>query len=345
MDVVRSAARRILDEFRHDHRLSPDSLTSAGWEGLPGAATPATVLLFAARAVLQVRQEAGADLREVVNAAIGDEGERAGMESLALALVGDMAAARAARRRGPRALESVVALLAALIELEDVSEEEIDELLAHAASFAAEEASAGGGTGTRGSRRGSEVGPWDEAEAGWRTADLIDLGGLRIPRETGISVELNEGGTPPRLLAVTVRKEGTALQIQAYHSSGEPQWEGARDRIARDVLSRGGEAKEWSGRIGPELRCVIPVEADLMGTRHMSVLMLGCDGPGWLLRCTVTGSDAESGAQETWAYSYVEGVVVVPSYVPPARPSFSPTGFGLTPVPPVQGPIPLRMPG
>ncbi|MFF9342808.1 MULTISPECIES: DUF3710 domain-containing protein [unclassified Streptomyces] len=343
MDAVRSSARRILDEFRQYRRLSPDSLRNAGWESLPGDTTPATVLLFAARAVLQVRQETGADPREVVSAAIGDEAERVGMESLAQALVGDMAAARAARQHGVRALESVVALLAALIELEGVREEEIDELLAHAASFAEEAASEE--RGTRVSRRGSEAGPWDESEAGARAGELIDLGGLRIPRETGISVELNEGGTPPRPLAVTVRKGSTALQIQAYYSSGEPQWAAARDRIARDVLSRGGEAKEWSGRIGPELRCVVPVETDSVSTRHMPVLMLGCDGPGWLLRCMVTGSDAESGAQETWAYSYVERVVVVPSYVPRERPSLSPTGFGFSPVRPVEGPIPLRMPG
>ncbi|MFE1903292.1 DUF3710 domain-containing protein [Streptomyces gardneri] len=344
MDDVRNTARRILDEFRRQHRLSPDSLASAGWDSTGGDdPTPASLLLFAVKAVLQVRQETGADLQAVVAAAIGDASEHSDMESLAQALMGDTAAARTAQQRGAQALESVAALLAALIELEGVSEEEIDELLAHAESFANEAKRTEGGSCL--DRRGRDTGPWDEAETGWNAADLIDLGGMRIPRETGLSLELNEGGSPPRPLAVTVRKGATALQLQAYHSPGVPQWEAARARIARDMQARGGEAEEWSGRIGPELRCVVPVEGDLMRTRNMPVLMLGCDGPTWLLRCMVTGADAESASQEKWAYSYVERIVVVPSYLPPSQAPLSPTDFGSVPIRPVEGPIPLRMPG
>ncbi|MEU3072440.1 DUF3710 domain-containing protein [Streptomyces laurentii] len=317
----------------------------SGWDSPGGSPGPANVLLFAVKAVLRLRQEAGADVQEVLSAVAGGASERSDMETLVRALGGDMAAARALDWLGTGPLESVVALLDALIRLAGLREEEIDELLVHAQSLADEWAQAGGGLLP--GLRGIETGPWDESEQGGRHAKgLLDLGGLRIPDDPGLDLRMDRGGTPPRLWGVTlVRGKETALQLQAFRSPDGPQWADTRARLARDIRARGGEATEWAGRLGPELRCVIPTEGPDLRRRRMPVLMLGCDGPNWLLRGVVTGTDAESGNPDSWVYSYVERVVVVPSYVPPSAASPSATDFGFALLRPADGPIPLRMPG
>jgi hypothetical protein len=298
------------------------------------------LLLFAVKAMLQLRQDEGADLREVVDAAIGDASERSEMETLACALIGDMAFARTLPERGTHVLEPIVALFTALISLENMTEEHIDELLVHAEALAKDSLRAG--SGYRLTIRGIDVGPWDHTEQGGPSpADLIDLGGLRIPREAGLSLRMDKGGDPPQLLSLTVRNGASTLRLQGFRSPDGPRWEDVMARLAQNVRARDGEAKEWVGRIGPELRCVMPAEETLVGDASKPVLMLGCDGPNWLLRGIVTGADAESNDQYTWAYSYFERVVVVPSYVPSV--SLSPAEFGGG-IPPAGGPILLRMP-
>ncbi|MEU8545200.1 DUF3710 domain-containing protein [Streptomyces sp. NPDC048717] len=341
MNTVHRSARRILDEFRAQGGLTSGSPADIGWEHRGGGLTPAYVLLFAVKAVLRLRQESGADVREVVTTVAGDAAERSRAETLVHALSGDMAVARTLDQHGTGLLESVMALLDALIRLEDLSEEEIDELLVHAESLADECTRAG--EGLLPALRGVETGPWDESERDDRqAADLIDLGGLRIPDDPGLDLRMDRGGTPPRLLSVTlVRGKDTALQLQAFHSPGGPRWADVMARLARDIRAQGGEAKEWAGRLGPELRCVVPVEGP---KRRMPVLMLGCDGPNWLLRGVVSGTDAESVNPDSWVYSYVERVVVAPSYLPRSTASPSAPGFGLAPLGPATGPIPLRMP-
>ncbi|MFG2111615.1 hypothetical protein ACGFRB_03060 [Streptomyces sp. NPDC048718] len=47
---------------------------------------------------------------------------------------------------------------------------------------------------------------------------------------------------------------------------------------------------------------------------------------------------------DSWVYSYVERVVVAPSCLPRSAASPSAPGFGLAPLGPATGPIPLRMP-
>ncbi|MBD0671952.1 hypothetical protein [Streptomyces sp. CBMA156] len=46
--------------------------------------------------------------------------------------------------------------------------------------------------------RGDDVGPWDVSEAGWRGTEVIDLGGLRLPRGPGIDFTEFQGRAVPK---------------------------------------------------------------------------------------------------------------------------------------------------
>jgi hypothetical protein len=48
----------------------------------------------------------------------------------------------------------------------------------------------------------------------------------------------------------------------------------------------------------------------------MDVRFAGCDGPGWLLRATITGGGAAPESVEGWAYEVVRGTVVNSGYAP-----------------------------
>ncbi|WP_053683598.1 DUF3710 domain-containing protein [Streptomyces sp. WM4235] len=192
-------------------------------------------------------------------------------------------------------------------------------------------------------RRGVDVGPWDVSETGWQALDLLDFGGLQIPRENARKVHLNRMRSSAEYAEVVLIRDTTAgLQLQAFRSAGEPGWEEARVQLEADVRARGGEAGSWSGRAGIELQAVIPVVGNAHGRDSATVRFIGCDGPGWLLRGVVTGDVALPGSRDDWAYSCFEKVVVDPSF----GDASAVPGTHAPAVPPEQGPvIPLRMPG
>ncbi|MFG2296296.1 DUF3710 domain-containing protein [Streptomyces sp. NPDC048603] len=172
------------------------------------------------------------------------------------------------------------------------------------------------------------------------------FGGLRIPRGHARKVELNRLRSGAEYGEVVLFRDTTAsLQLQAFRTLGNPQWEQVRLRLEADVRARGGEVEQRSGQAGVELRAVVPVVRESHGRDSMTVRFIGCDGPGWLLRGVVNGEVARLESRDDWAYSCFESVVVVPSFaVRTATVSTSPTVYAPI-VPPDQGRvIPLRMP-
>ncbi len=202
------------------------------------------------------------------------------------------------------------------------------------------------GRSRRPSDRGVGVGPWDVGERGWQALDLTDLGGLRIPRTAVRKVEINwPRSSEECAAAVLIRDETAALQLQAFRTSGEPEWEQVCTRLAANVRARGGEAEQAVGRAGVELRAVIPAASGPHGPPSRTVRFIGCDGPGWLLRGVVSGEVALPESRDEWAYSCFESVVVDPSFVPRAAAvSVSPAVYAPA-VPPQPGRmILLRVP-
>ncbi|MEU8542228.1 DUF3710 domain-containing protein [Streptomyces sp. NPDC048717] len=144
--------------------------------------------------------------------------------------------------------------------------------------------------------------------------DMLDLGGLRIPQGRGIEVRLESGGVPARPLAATVLHEASALQLQAYRGP-DVRWAAVRAELIEGVEDRGGTAWERPGPGGTEVRCALAAESYEGRRTDTDVRMLGREGPGWLLRGTVTGPDVDPvRGGEDWAYDYFTRVVVVPGF-------------------------------
>ncbi|MBD0841180.1 DUF3710 domain-containing protein [Streptomyces sp. TRM68416] len=52
------------------------------------------------------------------------------------------------------------------------------------------------------------------------------------------------------------------------------------------------------------------------GNGRQTVRVLGCDGPGWVLRGFATGDGAEPDSTEEWIYTTFQGTVVASSSAP-----------------------------
>ncbi|MFJ6141436.1 DUF3710 domain-containing protein [Kitasatospora sp. NPDC092286] len=266
------------------------------------------------------------------------EGE---VETMVEALCGDLSAVRKGRRSELFSLRNILAILVVLLGEESIHGEDIDFLLGGAEEIA--DGFLRADDPFRLVERGVEIGPWDASEAGWQGTDLVDLGGLRIPRDPGLKIQVNEGRGSSDLLEAVVLRGSTGVQLQAFHVTQEGAWARAREKFAQNVRGLGGEAREWAGRAGVELRCEIPVEQSPGVRGPQTVRVLGFEGPGWLLRGIVTGEGADPASQDEWAYSYVERVVVDPSFRKVPDPLLSPAGFGSL-QPSSDSPILLRMP-
>ncbi|MFD8693466.1 DUF3710 domain-containing protein [Kitasatospora purpeofusca] len=343
MSDVSSAARLILEEFGRSGTLSDTAVARAGWEERPAHVTPALVLVFAAKILVQLREEDG-ETFPVDAPAVTAQGLGAGeVATMVSALTGDLRAVEAGRLTGLFSLLGVVAVLVTLTDAEDIRGEDLDRLFRAAEEIASDFVRAE--DPFRLVERGVEIGPWDASETGWQDIDLIDLGGLRIPRDPGVKIQLNEGKGSSDLLEAVVLRGPTGVQLQAFHAAQDGAWARAREILAQRVRGLGGEAREWAGRAGIELRCDVPVQRE-RGIRGLQTIrMLGCDGPGWLLRATVTGEGATSGSQDEWVYSYVERVVVVPLFQGSSPLPLSATDFGSRRPREDGQPIRLRMPG
>ncbi|BAU86839.1 hypothetical protein SLA_5970 [Streptomyces laurentii] len=144
--------------------------------------------------------------------------------------------------------------------------------------------------------------------------DLLDLGGLRLPQWPDTEIRLESGGVPARLLAATALHEGTVLQLQAYRGTSA-QWATVRAEFIDGVREQGGTARERTGPHGVEIRCTLPADSGEDPEAGPDLRVLGREGPGWLLRGTVTGPDIDPGPDhEDWAADYFAEVVVVPGF-------------------------------
>ncbi|MFJ2809003.1 DUF3710 domain-containing protein [Kitasatospora sp. NPDC087271] len=117
-------------------------------------------------------------------------------------------------------MRNTLLLLAVLLDAGTVRESEVTALLQ-----AVEETTdefLGAEDPFRLAARGEEVGPWDVSERGWQGTDLIDLGGLRVPREPSVRIELNRAPSGDLVEAVVVKGRQAGLQLQAYsrHPAG-----------------------------------------------------------------------------------------------------------------------------
>ncbi|MEU9325323.1 DUF3710 domain-containing protein [Streptomyces canus] len=295
MGEASDAARSVVAQFRRDGFVAPESAERAEFE-VWDRVTPGRVLLVALQILLRLREEDGrTDLGRPVP---GLDEEEAGL--LVRTLLGDAAAAPETSRRDLITLDRLLGLLASVIAEESLSEEAVDALLE-----AAEESCLA-------------VGPWDERDDRRpQSGELVDLGGLLVPTEPGLKIELMPSRQDGSLVGVTLIRGRTAIQLQAFRALGDTSWASVREDLARTMRGRGGSAEERVGPAGTELQAVVRIQGP-PGKDRQTARVLGHDGPGWILRGFVTGVGAEPDSTEEWSYATFQGTVVRPPSAPSA---------------------------
>ncbi|MFG2464192.1 DUF3710 domain-containing protein [Streptomyces canus] len=287
MGEASDAARSVVAQYRRDGFVAPESaeLTEFDvWDRM----TPGLVLLVAYQILVKLREEDGRT--DPGRPAPGSDEETA--ELMARAMLGDEAAASETSRRDLITLDRLLELLVSVIAEESLSEEAVDALLE-----AAEESCL-------------VVGPWDERDDRRPLgSELIDLGGLLVPTEPGLKIELMASRRDGSLVGVTLIRGRTAIQLQAFRALGDTSWATVREDLARTTRGRGGSAEERVGPAGPELQAVVRIQGP-PGKDRQTARVLGHDGPGWILRGFVTGVGAEPDSTEEWPYETFQGTVV-----------------------------------
>ncbi|MEU0422708.1 DUF3710 domain-containing protein [Streptomyces canus] len=287
MGEAGDAARSVVAQFRRDGFVAPESAERAEfdvWDRM----TAGRVLLLAVQILLELREEDGRnDLGRPVP---GLDGEEAGL--MIRTLLRDATAAPEASRAELITLDRLLGLLLSVIAEESLSEEEVDALLE-----AAEESRLA-------------VGPWDVSDDRRPpSGELVDFGGLLVPTEPGLKIELMSSRRDGSLVGVTLIRGRTAIQLQAFRALGDTSWASVREDLARTMRGRGGSAEERVGPAGTELQAVVRIQGP-PGKDRQTTRVLGHDGPGWILRGFVTGVGAEPDSTEEWPYDTFQGTVV-----------------------------------
>jgi hypothetical protein len=287
MGEAGDAAHAVVAQFRRDGFVAPESAERAEfavWDRM----TPGRVLLVALQVLLRLRAEDGRT--DVGRPVRGLDEEEARL--MIRTLLGDATAVPETSRRDLITLDRLLELLVSVIAEESLSEEAVDALLE-----AAEESCL-------------VVGPWDvRDDRRPQSGELVDLGGLLVPTEPGLKIELMSSRRDGSLVGVTLIRGRTAIQLQAFRALGDTSWVTVREDLARKMRGWGGSAEERVGPAGPELQAVVRIQGP-PGKDRQTVRALGHDGPGWILRGFVTGVGAEPDSTEEWPYETFQGTVV-----------------------------------
>lgn len=179
-------------------------------------------------------------------------------------------------------------------------------------------------------------GPWDvdelDPDRPDHAAPRLDLGALRIRPHAGMRVQLQVDKATGKAGSVLLVGDQAAVQLMAIAAAkSRPQWPQTKAALYADAMRRGGSAQEGTGPWGPVLRMALPAEAP-DGTKGVQPsVVLGVDGPRWLLRATFIGKAAVEQDRMNQMMRIVQDTVVVrgdepmpPGEVigltPPARP-------------------------
>ncbi|MEU6846003.1 DUF3710 domain-containing protein [Streptomyces sp. NPDC046716] len=152
----------------------------------------------------------------------------------------------------------------------------------------------------------------NKREVRWRHAGggFFDLDGLRIPAGEGVRLLPIVSEKSGAVVAVTTVRGRTAIQLQAFRLSAGRSWGSVRLELLARIQRDGGAAEEVVGPSGPGIQARVPVVTPESEQKVMDVRFVGRDGPGWLLRGTVSGTGAAPGSAEAWPYAVFDETVV-----------------------------------
>ncbi|MFF1919439.1 DUF3710 domain-containing protein [Streptomyces sp. NPDC058221] len=299
---AKSVAREILNNFTETGTILPE-LSLAAEEDVTNRVTPALMIRVAVLVIAHGRWSDGIPTAEILGGSVPSL-SRKDLLTWSEASLGDVSAAKRAESEGLFSLLNSTRVLSALVTEESISAESLGRLFDLAEQLCLEFLGDGGV-----SRRGRGYGPWDVSEYAAPLVGLVDLGGVRVPAFEHMEIKAMETGSDT--VAVTLKKGGTAIQLQAYITKGGESWDLFRLEMVNKLRAQGCAVNEFGGRAGLEIRASVPVEMGTGKSGIRKVKVIGCDGPGWFLRGFVSGAGAEPESRDEWPYEIFSGTVVV----------------------------------
>jgi hypothetical protein len=164
-------------------------------------------------------------------------------------------------------------------------------------------------------------GPWDLDEVDGshpsHTRARIDLGGLRVRPLPGMQLQMQVDSATGRATSVLMVSEQAAVQLMAIAAAKSTAlWPATINAVAVDARRRGGSADKATGPWGEVLNVSLPVQTPDGATAVQPSIVIGVDGPRWLLRATLIGAAATDQAMHNRLLAVVQDTVVVRGEVP-----------------------------
>jgi hypothetical protein len=159
-------------------------------------------------------------------------------------------------------------------------------------------------------------GPWDVAELDGshpsHARARVDLGGLRVRPVPGMTVQMQVDSTTGRASSVLLVGEDAALQLMVLAAARSvPLWPSMIAAVAADATRRGGTAQRAPGPWGQVLQLQLPATTSTGASGVQPSLVVGIDGPRWMLRATLIGQAAVDQQAHDRLLSVVQDTVVV----------------------------------
>lgn len=141
--------------------------------------------------------------------------------------------------------------------------------------------------------------------------ERLDLGAIVLPQLDGLELRLQVDEASQQVQSVLVAGAEGAVELKPFAAPRNGDlWGDIWPQIADDMRRRGGEVEEREGPHGVELAGAVPVDLGDGQPRVQPSLIVGVNGPRWLLRATFLGKPAvEPEGRDQW-YALLDQVIV-----------------------------------
>jgi hypothetical protein len=159
-------------------------------------------------------------------------------------------------------------------------------------------------------------GPWDVSELDGSHAShgrsRIDLGALRVRPLSGMRLQMQVDNATGKATSVLIIGDQAAVQLMAIAAAkSTPLWPQTRGGVKADASRRGGTVNEAPGPWGPVLQVALPATTSEGAKGVQPSLIIGIDGPRWMLRATLLGKAAVDQQVHNQMLAIVQDTVVV----------------------------------
>lgn len=152
----------------------------------------------------------------------------------------------------------------------------------------------GSATAPTSPNRGVDHGPWDQTELpdGGREG-RIDVGALRIRGYEGLELQLQYNPETQEVGAAMLIDGDGALQLLALAApKSGGLWAEGVEALQEDIARNGGKSEVIQGPFGPLIRALVPQPGPDGSMSLQPAVLIGAEGPRWLLRGTLYGRAA-----------------------------------------------------